>query len=100
LVLTGIGLALYQLAYFAAVGLVGVAVSTVIALGAGPVLIALGARIWTAERLARQGTVTLAVALLGLILLVFGGGGASSSSSILGVGLAVLSALGYAGRPC
>ncbi|HEU4946289.1 MAG TPA: DMT family transporter [Kribbella sp.] len=96
LALTGAGLAIYQLAYFAAVGLVGVAVSTVVALGAGPVLIAVGARIWLAERLGRRGVVTLAVALVGLVLLVLGGGGAAGSSSVLGTGLAVLSALGYA----
>ena len=89
LVLTGVGLAVYQLAYFAAVGLIGVAVSTVIALGAGPVLIAIGSR----ERI----TATLAVAVIGLALLVFGGGGGAGSASVLGIGLSLLSAAGYAG---
>jgi DME family drug/metabolite transporter len=89
LLLTGIGLAIYQVAYIAAVALVGVALSTVIALGAGPLFIALGAR----ERI----TATLVAALAGLALLVFGGGETAGTSSLLGIGLSVLSAAGYAG---
>ncbi|MER5824803.1 EamA family transporter, partial [Streptomyces mirabilis] len=40
---TGLGLAVFQTAYFAAVEATGLAVATVVTLGAGPVLIALGA---------------------------------------------------------
>ena len=43
-VLSGLGLAVCQLGYFAAIPRVGVAVATVISLGAGPFFIALGAR--------------------------------------------------------
>nr|BBJ55305.1 hypothetical protein SAVMC3_79340 [Streptomyces avermitilis] len=42
---TGLGLAVFQTAYFAAVEATGLAVATVVTLGAGPVIIALGARL-------------------------------------------------------
>ncbi|MGW3465710.1 EamA family transporter, partial [Streptomyces olivaceoviridis] len=48
---TGLGLAVFQTAYFAAVASTGLAVATVVTLGAGPVLIALGARLLLGERL-------------------------------------------------
>jgi DME family drug/metabolite transporter len=83
--LSGLGLAVCQLGYFAAIPRVGVAVATVISLGAGPVFIALGAR----ERI----TTTLLVAVLGLALLVSGGTG---DVSIPGIAFSVLSAAGYA----
>jgi drug/metabolite transporter, DME family len=85
--LSGVGLAACQLGYFAAIPRVGVAVATVIALGAGPVFIALGAR----ERI----TSALLIAVLGLALLVSGDGG-SGHGSLLGVVFSVLSAAGYA----
>lgn len=50
---TGVGLAVFQTAYFAAVAATGLAVATVVTLGAGPVLIALGARLTMGERLGR-----------------------------------------------
>jgi DME family drug/metabolite transporter len=85
--LSGVGLALCQLGYFAAIPEVGVAVATVISLGAGPLFIALGAR----ERI----TSTLLLAGLGLALLVFGGGG-DGGVSAAGVLFSLLSAAGYA----
>lgn len=85
--LSGLGLAVCQLGYFAAIPRVGVAVATVIALGAGPVFIALGAR----ERI----TSALLIAVLGLALLV-SGDGAAGHGSLLGVVFSVLSAAGYA----
>jgi DME family drug/metabolite transporter len=97
LVITGVGLAVYQTAYFAAVGAAGVAVATVVTLGAGPVLIAIGSRIWMDERLGRAGAVIMLSSLTGLALLVLGGGATSGADSVLGIGLALLSAVGYAG---
>jgi DME family drug/metabolite transporter len=99
LLVTGVGLAVSQTAYFAAVGLAGVAVATVVTLGAGPVLVALGARLWMTERLNRGGTAIVAIALAGLALLLLGGGGdtASGSAPAAGIGLALLAALGFAG---
>ncbi len=85
-VLTGLGLAVCQLGYFAAIPHLGVAVATVIALGAGPFFIALGAR----ERI----TPTLLAAVAGLALLVCTG--ASGSTAVLGIAFSLLSAAGYA----
>lgn len=48
---TGFLLAVFQTAYFASVQATGLAVATVVTLGAGPVLIALGARFALGERL-------------------------------------------------
>ncbi|MFF4988591.1 DMT family transporter [Streptosporangium saharense] len=93
---TGAGMAVYQAAYFASVNVAGVAVATMVALGSGPVLVALGARLWMAERLGRRKILVIVVALTGLAMLVFGGGSAVRSS-LPGVGLALLSAVGYAG---
>jgi DME family drug/metabolite transporter len=86
-ILSGLGLAVCQLGYFAAIPRIGVAVSTVIALGAGPLFIALGAR----ERI----TSTLLLAVLGLALLVSGSEG-SGGAPVAGVVLSLLSAAGYA----
>ncbi|MFD8155401.1 DMT family transporter [Streptomyces sp. NPDC059720] len=90
---TGLGLAVFQTAYFAAVSATGLAVATVVTLGAGPVLIALGARVTLAERLGRGGTAAVAGALTGLAVLVLGGGGTTVRP--WGVLLALLSAAGY-----
>ncbi|MFI8218857.1 DMT family transporter [Streptomyces sp. NPDC085932] len=90
---TGLGLAVFQTAYFAAVAATGLAVATVVTLGAGPVLIALGARLTLAERLGRGGAAAVVGALAGLGVLVLGGGGATVRPT--GVLLALLSAAGY-----
>ncbi|MEU5297773.1 DMT family transporter [Streptomyces umbrinus] len=90
---TGVGLAVFQTAYFAAVEATGLAVATVVTLGAGPVLIALGARLTMGERLGRAGYAAVAGALAGLAVLVLGGGDASVRPA--GVALAVVSAVGY-----
>ncbi|MFF4805861.1 DMT family transporter [Streptomyces sp. NPDC001351] len=90
---SGVGLAVFQTAYFAAVSATGLAVATVVTLGTGPVLIALGARLTMGERLGRGGLIAVAGALAGLGVLVLGGGGATVRLS--GVLLALLSAAGY-----
>jgi len=89
---TGVGLAVFQTAYFGAVAATGVAVATIITLGAGPVLTALGARLTLGERLG-HGLSAIAVALAGLVVLVLGNhGGAVTAAGAL---LALLSATGY-----
>ncbi|MFE9995498.1 DMT family transporter [Streptomyces avermitilis] len=90
---TGLGLAVFQTAYFAAVEATGLAVATVVTLGAGPVIIALGARLTLGERLGRGGITAVAGALAGLAVLVLGSGGATVRP--WGVLLAVVSAAGY-----
>ncbi|WP_328773023.1 DMT family transporter [Streptomyces sp. NBC_00286] len=91
--ITGLGLAVFQTAYFAAVEATGLAVATVVTLGAGPVLIALGARLTMGERLGRGGTAAVIGALAGLTVLVLGGEGATVRP--WGVALALVSAAGY-----
>jgi DME family drug/metabolite transporter len=94
IVATGVGLTVFQSAYFAAVEATGLAVGTVVTLGAGPVLIAVGARLTMGERLGRGGILAVAGALTGLGVLVLGGEGGEVRP--LGVALALLSAAGYA----
>ncbi|WP_405761598.1 DMT family transporter [Streptomyces sp. NBC_00045] len=92
---TGLMFTLFQAAYFGAVRETGLAVGTVVTLGAGPVLIAVGGRYWMGERLGRGGTAAVVGALAGLAVLVLGGG--DGEVRPLGVGWALLSAAGYAG---
>ncbi|MFG2294214.1 DMT family transporter [Streptomyces sp. NPDC048603] len=95
LAVTGLFFTLFQVAYFWSVQETGLAVGTVVTLGAGPVLIALGARHWMGERLGTGGAVAVAGALAGLVVLVLGSGGGEVRPQ--GVGWALLSAAGYAG---
>ena len=97
LVLVAAGLAGYQLAYFAAVATAGVSTATLVALGLAPLLIALGGTALGAGRPDRATLTALAVALLGLGLLVGLTAGASAGTAVfLGVLLAGGAALGYA----
>ncbi|KUM86985.1 MULTISPECIES: DMT family transporter [Streptomyces] len=89
---SGVGLAVFQTAYFAAVRSTGLAVATVVTLGAGPVLIALGARLTLGERIGRGGAVAVTGALAGLGVLTLGG--ADAAVRPLGVLLGLLSAAG------
>ncbi|MFW3476336.1 DMT family transporter [Streptomyces microflavus] len=91
---TGVGLTVFQSAYFAAVEVTGLAVGTVVTLGAGPVLIAVGARLMLGEHLGRGGLAAVTGALTGLAVLVLGGEGGDVVPA--GVLLALLSAAGYA----
>jgi DME family drug/metabolite transporter len=95
---TGVGLTVFQAAYFIAVRSTGLAVATVVTLGSGPVLIALAARLTMGERLGRGGVLAVAGALGGLAVLVLGGStkGAGDAVHPAGVALALLSAAGYA----
>lgn len=92
---TGIALAVFQAAYFAAVETTGLAVGTVVTMGAGPVLIAIGARVTMGERLGAGGVLAVAGALAGLTVLVLGGDGAATVRPA-GLGYALLSAAGCA----
>ncbi|MEU5871358.1 EamA family transporter [Glycomyces sp. NPDC047369] len=92
LVGAGVGMALFQTAYFASVEATGVAVATLLTLGSGPVLTAFGARLWLGERLGRGGVLAVAGAVAGLAVLV----GGDASVDPAGAVLAVVSAAGYA----
>ena len=97
LVLIGVGLAGYQLAYFAAVGAAGVSIATLVALGLAPLLVAVGAALLGHGRPDGATLTALAVALVGLVLLVGISAGADGGSAVvLGALVAVGSALAYA----
>lgn len=91
---TGLGLTVFQTAYFAAVQSTGLAVSTMVTLGAAPVLAALGARFALHERLSRTGAAALLAAIAGLAVLVLGN--QPGVVHPVGVALSLLSAAGFA----
>jgi DME family drug/metabolite transporter len=94
--LTGVGVAMavFQTAYFAAVEATGVAAATLLTLGSGPILTAVGGRVLLGERLGRGGVVAVAGALAGLGVLV--GANAPGVVAPSGAAYALLSAAGYA----
>ncbi|MFH8613100.1 DMT family transporter [Streptomyces sp. NPDC018029] len=97
IVVTGVALAVFQTAYFASVEATGLAVGTVVTMGSGPVLIALGARLTLNERLGRGGVVAVVGALGGLAVLVLGGdGGGGATVRPSGVAWGLVSAAAYA----
>ena len=72
-----VGIAGYQLAFFAAVADTGVAVGTVVALGSAPALAGLLARGWsTGRRSTGRWAACTALATAGVLLLVLSGGDA------------------------
>ncbi|MFE6053024.1 EamA family transporter [Kitasatospora sp. NPDC056446] len=94
-VLTGLGLAVSQCAYFGSVHYAGLGLGTLITIGAGPVLTSLGAHLLLGERLTRRALTAVALALGGLALLV--AAPASGPRPALGVALAVLAGAGQSG---
>lgn len=94
LVGVGIGMAIFQTAYFASVAATGVAAATLLTLGSGPILTAVGSRLLLGERLGRGGALAVAGAVTGLGVLVLGNG--TSVVTPAGTLLALLSAAGYA----
>ena len=91
---TGAGLAVYQTAYYLSINLCGLAVATVVTLGAGPVLIAVAAHATGLERVGPRGAAAVAAALAGLVLLA--GTGGTGNGPLAGIALALVSAAGYA----
>ncbi|MFJ6135300.1 EamA family transporter [Kitasatospora sp. NPDC092286] len=87
-VLTGLGLAVSQAAYFGSVQYAGLGLGTLITIGAGPVLTSLGAHLLLGERLTVRAVSAIALALAGLALLV--AAPAAGPRPVLGVALAVL----------
>jgi drug/metabolite transporter, DME family len=94
LVGTGLGLAVFQTAYFAAVRDTGLAVGTIVTLGACPLFTAAGGRAFLGERVGRGGAAAVSCALLGLGILVLGNQQGQVRPD--GVAAALLSAAGYA----
>ncbi|PIM66950.1 EamA family transporter [Streptomyces sp. JV178] len=94
---TGLGLAVYQTAYFASVQQAGLTVATMVTLGSGPVLVAVGARLTLSERTGGAGAAAVVSGVIGLVLLMCGAHGNTGPAPLLGIGYALLSAAGYAG---
>src|SRR5262245_2779400 len=94
----GAAMAFYQVCYFAAIARVGVAVAVLVTLCTAPVLIAVLAAVFLRERLTSTVLLALICALAGTILLVWiqPGEVGTRRETLLGVLLALASALGYA----
>jgi len=90
---TACAIAIYQLSFFAAVRLTGVAVGTVVAIGTGPAAAGVLGRLVNGERLSARWAQATVLAAVGVLLLA-GDGGASVDPT--GVALAVTSGVGYA----
>ena len=94
--LAGLGMAAYNLAFFAGVKATGVAVGTAVALGSGPIwaglLQALGG-----QRLPGRWWLGTGLAVAGGIVMVGAGSPGGQPLSGLGIGLCLLAGLAYAG---
>ena len=90
-----VAIAVYQLAFFAAVNQTGVAVGTVVAIGTGPAVAGLLGRLVNGEPLTTRWTVATTLAAIGVVLLVAAGGG-EADVHVGGILLAVLAGSGYA----
>src|SRR5918997_5456889 len=77
-------IAVYQLAFFAAVDRTGVAVGTVVALGSAPAIAGVTARLFDGEPLTSKWAAATALATAGVLLLVLGTG-ADASVDPLGI---------------
>src|SRR6478735_7003733 len=97
MLLMGAFMAFYQVCYFAAIARVGVAVAVLVTLCTAPVLIAVMAAVFLRERLTSMVLLALVCALAGTVMLVWVRPGAvgPQHETIVGVLLALASALGY-----
>jgi DME family drug/metabolite transporter len=86
--------AIYQVAFFAAVARTGVATGTVVTIGSAPAFAGLLAKLIGSGPLSRRWLASTAGAVIGCAALVLGGRDAGVEP--VGVGLALLSGLGYA----
>jgi DME family drug/metabolite transporter len=92
--LGALGVAAYQLTFFAAVADTGVAVGTVVALGSGPVFAGLLGRAVHGEPLTARWSAATALAVAGVTVLVAAGGAAEVRPA--GIALALGAGLSYA----
>ena len=95
-ILAAAGLAAYQLTFFTAVRMTGVAVGTMVAIGAAPPVAGICGRLFFGERLSPRWYAATVLAVAGCIMLVLGGNSGALEISFLGVFLAFCAALSYA----
>lgn len=93
---TGLLSATYQGAYFVAVDLAGVALSTVVALGSAPLVVAVVSATRSRRVPPRATLLALAAALAGLVLLVGSPAAGAGRATAAGVGLALVSGTSFA----
>lgn len=90
-----VAIAIYQLAFFAAVKQTGVAVGTVVAIGAGPAVAGVLGALVNRERPTARWAAATTLAAVGVVLLV-AAGGHEADAHVGGILLAVLAGSGYA----
>jgi drug/metabolite transporter, DME family len=97
MLLMGALMALYQVCYFAAIALVGVAIAVLVTLCTAPVMVALLSALLLRERLTSTIVLALGCALAGTVLLIWVGPetGSLRRDTLAGVLLALGSAFGY-----
>jgi len=88
--------AVYQIAFFSAVKLTGVAVGTIVAIGSGPAFAGVLSRVILKEHLNNKWYIATFFAVVGCTLLVLSGEG-DISVNPLGILYALISGFGYAG---
>lgn len=93
--LAGIGVAAYQLTFFAGVARAGVAIGTIVAVGSAPVMAGILGWLVHGERPARVWYIATVLAVTGNYLLVLGNG--TANVNILGIVLALGAGAAYAG---
>ncbi len=94
--ISGFGLALYQLAFFAAARRTGAGVAAVVAIGSSPAIAGVMGYLFFHERLTPKWFVSTALAVGGGALLVGGGLEGTASIDATGVALALVAGLAYA----
>lgn len=100
LLMGAVGVVVYPLAFYSGMEYAGVAVGNVVALGSGPIFAALLEWLIEGRRPTARWSVCTAIALVGIVLLALGGHGATGgadASAPVGVLLALLAGLAYAG---
>ncbi len=100
MLLIGVTMALYQVCFLGAIPRIGVAMTTLITLCTAPVIVALLAAALLGEALTSRVVLALVAALAGTVMLSWTNpsGLAGRHATLVGVGLALSSALGYSIR--
>ena len=101
LLIGGLSVAVYPLAFYSAMRLSGVAVGTVVSIASAPLFTVVLERLISGKRISRRWGVSFVVGALGIALLALGrspvgAGGLSSAQMYLGVALGLLAGLSYA----
>lgn len=94
LILAGLGMAIYAVAFFSAVRMTGIAVGTVIALGSAPLFAGIGSLVVWRERPRPRWLITTSIAVAGMALIALTGD--QTQIDLLGVVAALTAGVGYA----